>query len=89
MNREPTAILTALGALLASLAKVAVLLNLVDWNADQLAGISLVIDNLILLLGALFIRSQVTPVKSPVLSEGTVVTTTSPTTGAVSGETTV
>lgn len=89
MNREPTAVLTALGALLASLAKVAVLLDLVDWNADQLAGLSLVIDNLILLLGALFIRSQVTPTKAPVLSEGTVVTTTNPTTGAVSGETTI
>lgn len=89
MNREPTAILTALGALLASLAKVAVLLDLVQWDANQLAGISLVIDNLILLLGALFIRSQVTPVKAPVLTEGTVVTTTSPDTGAVSGTTTI
>ena len=71
MNREPTAILTALGALLASLAKVAVLLDLVDWDADQLAGLSLVIDNIILLLGALFIRSQVTPVSDPRLPIGT------------------
>lgn len=71
MNREPTAILTALGAFLASLAKVAVLLDLVDWNADQLAGLSLVIDNLILLLGALFIRSQVTPVSNPTVPKGT------------------
>lgn len=89
MNREPSAIISALGAFLSAIAKVAVLLNLVDWNADQLAGISLVIDTFLILLGALFIRSQVTPVKSPVLSEGTVVTTTSPTTGAVTGETKV
>jgi hypothetical protein len=61
----------------------------VAWDADQLAGISLVIDTLLILLGAIFIRSQVTPIKSPVLSEGTVVTTTNPTTGAVSGNTTV
>ena len=88
MNREPTAILTALGAFLASIAKVAVLLDFVDWNADQLAGISLVIDNLILLLGALFIRSQVTPTKSPVLQEGTVVTKTDQQ-GNNIGETTV
>lgn len=89
MNREPSAIISALGAFLSAIAKVAVLLNLVDWDADQLAGISLVIDTLLILLGAIFIRSQVTPVKSPVLSEGTVVTTTSPDTGAVSGTTTV
>ena len=89
MNREPSAIISALGAFLSAIAKVAVLLNLVDWDADQLAGISLVIDTLLILLGAIFIRSQVTPTKSPVLSEGTVVTTTNPDTGAVSGSTTV
>lgn len=89
MNREPSAIISALGAFLSAIAKVAVLLNLVDWDADQLAGISLVIDTLLILLGAIFIRSQVTPTKAPVLAEGTVVTTTSPDTGAVSGTTTI
>jgi hypothetical protein len=70
MNREPTAVLTALGALLASLAKVAVLLRLVEWDADQLAGVSLVIDNALLVLGALFIRGQVTPTSDPRLPVG-------------------
>ena len=71
MNKEPTAIITAFGALLASLAKVAVLLDIVAWDADQLAGIALVIDTLILFLGAVFIRSQVTPIHHPSVSEGT------------------
>lgn len=76
MRTEPTAVLTALGALLASLAKVAVLLDVVAWDADQLAGISLVIDTFILFLGALFIRSQVTPIHHPSVTEGTTVTVT-------------
>lgn len=88
MNKEPTAILTALGALLASLAKVAVLLGLVQWDAVQLAGISLVIDNLILFFGALFIRAQVTPVASPSLPAGTEVNVTNAA-GASTGTTTV
>lgn len=71
MTREPTAVLTAIGALLASVAKVAVLLDLVEWDAEQLAGISLVIDNALLVLGALFIRSQVTPIHDPRLEVGT------------------
>jgi hypothetical protein len=45
MNREPTAIITAIGVFLSALTKAAVLLNLVDWDAEQLAGISLVIDS--------------------------------------------
>ena len=76
MNREPTAILTAFGAMLASLAKLAVLLDIVAWDADQLAGVSLVIDSMILFLGALWIRSQVTPAKHPSLTSGTEVKVT-------------
>src|SRR5687768_16435828 len=76
MNREPTAVLTALGALLAAISKAAVLLDIVAWDADQLAGISLVIDTLILTLGALFIRSQVTPIHRPTIEAGTAVTVT-------------
>lgn len=74
MNKEPSAVISALGAFLASLAKVAVLLHLVDWDAEQLAGVSLVIDNALIVFGALFIRSQVTPVAAPSLPEGTEVT---------------
>jgi hypothetical protein len=70
MNREPTAVLAAIGAFLASLAKVAVLLDIVEWDANQLAGISLVIDNFLLVMGALFIRSQVTPTADPRLEIG-------------------
>ena len=71
MTREPTAVLAAIGALLASVVKVAVLLDLVQWNADQLAGVSLVIDNALLVLGALLIRSAVTPTSDPRLEIGT------------------
>lgn len=70
MNREPTAIISAIGALLASIVKVAVLLKIVDWDAEQLAGISLVIDNALIVCGALFIRSQVTPTAAPKLDVG-------------------
>lgn len=79
MNTEPTAtvttIVTAVGAFLASLVKAAVLLELVDWTADQVAGITLVVDNGLAILSALLIvilvRARVTPVSSPTLPENT------------------
>ena len=86
MNREPSAILSALGVFLAALAKMAVLLGLVDWDADQLAGVGLVVDTGIILLGAMFIRSQVTPVKAPALTEGSVVTVLDKDSGKPTGD---
>ncbi len=86
MNREPSAILSALGVFLAALAKMAVLLKLVDWDAGQLAAIGLVVDTGIILLGAMFIRSQVTPVKSPALTEGSVVTVLDKDSGKPTGD---
>jgi hypothetical protein len=72
MNREPTAVIAAFGGFLASLVKVAQLLGIVDLDGDQMAGVTLVIDNFLLLMGALFIRSQVTPANSHArLDEGT------------------
>lgn len=71
MNREPTAIISAVGLFLSSLAKAAVLLGLVQWDAEQLAGISLVIDSFLVVLGAILIRTQVTPLASPRLDVGT------------------
>ena len=76
MNREPTAWIAAIGVFLSALTKAAVLLNLVDWDVEQLAGISIVIDSGLVLLGAALIRDRVTPTTSPRLQEGTVVTTT-------------
>lgn len=73
INREPSAILSGLGALLASITKLLVILHIVAWDADQLAAVGLVVDSAIILLGALFIRSQVTPVSSPALPANTVV----------------
>jgi hypothetical protein len=70
MTREPTAVLGALGVFLASLAKLAVLMGWVDWSAEQLAGLTLVIDSALITLGTLFIRSQVTPTASPRLEVG-------------------
>jgi hypothetical protein len=61
VNREPTAVIAALGAFLASLVKVAQLLGFVDLDGNQMAGVTLVIDSFLILMGALFIRSQVTP----------------------------
>lgn len=71
MNREPTAWIAAVGVFLSALTKAAVLLDLVEWDAGQLAGISLVIDSGLVVLGAAFIRDRVTPVASPQLAEGT------------------
>ena len=88
INREPSAILSALGALLASLTKVVVILDVVTWDADQLAAVSLVIDTLIIFLGAVFIRSQVTPTASPALKTGTEVRQLDPVTGQPTGDTT-
>lgn len=71
MSREPTAILTAIGVFLSALTKAAVLLHLVDWDALQLAGISLVIDSGLIVVGSLFIRDRVTPTADPRLDVGT------------------
>ena len=74
INREPTAVVSALGLFLSAIAKAAVLLGVVDWDADQLASVSLVLDSMLVVLGALFIRARVTPLASPSLAEGTQVT---------------
>lgn len=71
MSREPTAVITTLGAFLASVVKVAQLLGFIELDGDQMAGVTLVIDNFLLLAGALFIRNQVTPTSDPVLDVGT------------------
>lgn len=73
MNREPTAIFAAIGVFLSALTKAAVLLRVVGWDTEQLAGISLVIDSGLVVIGALLIRERVTPVASPSLPIGTVV----------------
>lgn len=73
MNREPTAVITAIGVFLSALTKAAVLLHLVEWDALQLAGVSLVIDSGLVVIGALMIRERVTPVADPRLPIGTVV----------------
>lgn len=78
MNREPTAIITAIGVFLSAITKAAVLLDLVDWDAEQLAGISLVIDSGLVVIGAIFIRERVTPVASPSLPSGTTVNVQQP-----------
>ncbi len=70
-GREPTVIVAAIGGFLSALTKAAVLLRLVDWDAEQLAGISLVIDSFLILLGAVLIRQNVTPTADPRLDEGT------------------
>lgn len=74
INREPTALISALGLFLSAIAKCAVLLGVVAWDADQLASVSLVIDSMLVVLGALFIRSRVTPTASPSLPENAAVT---------------
>jgi len=73
MTREPTAIITAVGVFLSALTKAAVLLGLVAWDVDQLAGISLVIDSGLVVFGALLIRERVTPIADPRLPLGTAV----------------
>lgn len=87
INREPSVIIPAVSAVVSAAIKVAVLLGWVTWDADQLAGISLLVDAVLALASALLVRSVVTPVASPRLPEGTTVTTTSA--GRVTGTTTV
>jgi hypothetical protein len=70
MTREPTAVITAVGVFLSALTKAAVLLGLVDWDTEQLAGISLVIDSGLVVIGALLIRDRVTPTADPRLPVG-------------------
>jgi hypothetical protein len=84
MTREPTIIIAAIGGFLSALTKAAVLLKIVDWDVDQLAGISLVIDSFLVLLGALLIRGVVTPTGAPTLANGTQVMTPQGTTSVVS-----
>ncbi len=71
--REPAAIIAAIGAFLASLVKVAQLLGLVTWTGDQVAGIALVTDNFLALMGLILVRQLVTPMASPRLPEGRLV----------------
>lgn len=87
LNREPSVIIPAVSAVVSAAIKVAVLLGWVTWDAEQLAGISLLVDAVLALASALLVRSVVTPVASPRLPEGTTVTTTSA--GRVTGTTTV
>ncbi len=86
MNREPSAILSALTAFLAAITKMLVLLHVVDWDAQQLASVDLVSTTAIILFGALFLRSQVTPIKSPALTEGSVVTVLDKDSGQPTGD---
>ena len=88
MTREPSLIITAVGVFLSALTKAAVLLGVVDWDVEQLAGVSLVIDSGLVVIGALLIRDRVTPTASPRLAEGTVVTTTDQA-GTITGTATV
>ena len=87
LNREPSVIIPAVSAVVSAAIKVAVLLGWVTWDAEQLAGISLLVDAVLALASALLVRSVVTPVAAPRLPEGTTVTTTSA--GRVTGTTTV
>lgn len=87
MNREPTVVIAAIGAFLGAIAKAAVLLGLVDWDAEQLAGISLVIDTGLVAVGAILIRSAVTPTANPSLPAGTSVEVIQP--GATPNTTTI
>ena len=70
MVREPTALITAIGVFLSAVTKALVLLGITDWDATQLAGISLVIDSGLVVIGALLIRERVTPTADPRLPEG-------------------
>lgn len=87
INREPSVIIPAVSAVVSAAIKVAVLLGWVTWDAEQLAGISLLVDAVLALASVLLVRSVVTPVAAPKLPEGTTVTTTSA--GRVTGTTTV
>ena len=65
MSREPVTIAGATVALLTSITKALVLLDIVSWNVEQLAAIDLIITNGAILGGVIFARGLVTPVNDP------------------------
>lgn len=60
MNKEPVAIGAAVVGLVNSLLAVLVLLG-VDWTPEQVAGLNLVVVNLVVLVTAFLSRKKVTP----------------------------
>lgn len=83
INREPSVIIPAVSAVISAAIKVAVLLGWVTWDAEQLAGISLLVDAVLALASALLVRSVVTPTAAPKLPAGTDVTLPDGTSGRV------
>lgn len=77
-----TAIIAAVGTLIASAVKASVLLGLVAWTPEQVAGITLVVDNALVVVSSLLIivlvKDKVTPVAAPNLPIGTTVNANSP-----------
>lgn len=65
ISREPVGVTAAVVALLTSIVNALVLLNIIDWTAEQIAGVDLVITNAAILAGMIVARGRVTPVHDP------------------------
>ena len=68
--REPAVIIAAISAFASAVLKALQLLGILEWNGDQIAAISLVVDTGLFLFAALFIRGNVTPTADPRLPAG-------------------
>lgn len=68
--REPVTITAAVVAFLTAVVNAAVLLELLTWTPEQVAGVDLVITTGAILGGAIVARAFVTPVHDPQDNEG-------------------
>lgn len=80
--QDITLIGAVIGTLLASIVKLAVILDLVEWTAEQVASITLVVDNSIVavttVLIIVLVKRKVTPTANPNLPIDTIVNRNDP-----------
>ena len=76
MRPEPTAKAAAVRELVSAFVKALVIFGFVQMTTEQFGVLMILVDAMLAAAMVLFIRDRVTPVKDPVLPEGTNVTTT-------------
>lgn len=62
MKTEPAAVIGGIVALVAAIIPALVLFGVVDWSADQIGAVMLIVTTAATLAGTFFVRSKVTPV---------------------------
>lgn len=70
MNREPVTLSAAVVMFFASTVNFLQLINVIDFDREQLAALNLVVTNATILAGALVARTWVTPKNDPQNDQG-------------------